>query len=133
GEPADRVAELRLEDELVVASRLDPHQQAVEGGDVDARRVVSALESLDERRPRPGERIEHPPALRDVPLQQRLDELRDELAEVRMEPVNVLRPLALRQLPLGPRELEVEVRVESVLCPRHRTAVRRRGLRSSPS
>ena len=32
-----------------------------------------------------------------------------------MEPVDVLRPLPLRQVALGPREREVDVRVESVL------------------
>ena len=50
-----------------------------------------------------------------VAVEQRLDELRDELAEVGMEPVDVLRPLALRQVALGPRELEVDVGVEGVL------------------
>jgi hypothetical protein len=33
-----------------------------------------------------------------VPFEHRLDELRDELPEVRVEPVNVLRPLALRKI-----------------------------------
>src|SRR2546425_898376 len=36
-----------------------------------------------------------PPALRHVSAEQRLDELRDELPEVRVEAVDVLRPLAL--------------------------------------
>ena len=83
--------------------------------------AVAALERLDERRPGAGERVEHAPARRHVPREQDLDELRDELAEVRVEPVDVLRPLALGQVALGPRELEVDVRVESILRPRHRT------------
>ena len=51
----------------------------------------------------------------DVPPEQRLDELRDELAEVRVEPVDVLRPLALGKLTLRPGELEVDLGVERVL------------------
>ncbi len=37
-----------------------------------------------------------------------------------MQTVDVLRPLALGKLALGPRELEVDVGVESLLRPRHR-------------
>ena len=81
--------------------------------------VVPALERLDERRARAGERVEHAAAARDVAAQQLLDELRDELPEVRMQAVDVLRPLALRQLALGPRELDVELGVEGVLRHRH--------------
>jgi hypothetical protein len=40
----------------------------------------------------------------DVALEQTLHNLRDELPEVRMEAVDVLRPLALRELGFGPRE-----------------------------
>jgi hypothetical protein len=40
-----------------------------------------------------------------------------------VEPVDVLRALAFGQLALGPRELEVDVGVESLLRPRHRTSV----------
>ena len=43
-----------------------------------------------------------------------------------MQPVDVLRPLALGQLALGPRKIEVEPGVESFLRRRHRTVVRRR-------
>ena len=109
------VAELMLEREEVVALGLDPHQQRVKRRDVDAGRVVAALERLHERRPRAGERVEHAAAGRDVALQERLDELRDELAEVRVEPVDVLRALALGQVSLGPGELEVDAVVESCL------------------
>src|SRR4029079_9667724 len=90
---AERVADLALEDELVVSRRLHPHQQAVEGGDMDARRVSAALERLDERRARPRKRIEDASARRDVPGQERLDELRNELPEVGMQPVDGLRPV----------------------------------------
>ena len=84
--------------------------------------VVAALERLHERRPRARERVEHAAAAGDIPLEQRLDELRDELAEVRMEPVDVLRPLALGQLALRPRELEVDAAVERVLSRGHSPA-----------
>ena len=36
-----------------------------------------------------------------------------------MEPVDVLRPLALGQVPLRPGELEVDVRVERILGAGH--------------
>ena len=66
-QPGAGVAELLLERELVVTRGLDPHEQAVEGGDVTADSVAAALERLHERRPRAGERIEHRPARPDVP------------------------------------------------------------------
>ena len=126
-EPAQRVAQLVLEREEVVLGRLDAHQQAVEGGDVDPGRIAPALERLDERRAGAGERVEHVPRARQVPLEQRLDELRDELPEVRVQPVDVLRPLALGQVALRPGEVEVELAVERVLRRSHRPdAVRRR-------
>src|SRR5580765_315419 len=56
---------------------------------------------------------------REITADQRLDELRDELAEVRMEPVDVLRALALGQVALGPRKLEVDLGIEGVLCRGH--------------
>jgi hypothetical protein len=98
---------------------LDPHQQAVERGHVDAGRVVAALERLDEGRSGAGKWVEHATAGRDVPCEHRLHRLRDELAEVRVEPMDVLRALALGQVALGPRELEVEVRVKGVLRRSH--------------
>ena len=107
-EAAQRVAQLVLEREQVVLGRLDAHQQAVEGGDVDAGRATSALERLDERRAGTCERVEHVPRARQVPLEQRLDELRHELPEVRVQPVDVLRPLPLGQVALRPGEVEVE-------------------------
>src|SRR5262245_42025941 len=55
-----------------------------------------------------------------MPLEQRLDELRDELPEVWVQPVDVLRPLALGQVALRPGEIEVELAVESVLRRCHR-------------
>ena len=54
-------------------------------------------------------------AARQVAGEQRLDELRDELAELRMQAVDVFGALALRQVALGPRELEVDLRVELIL------------------
>jgi hypothetical protein len=52
-----------------------------------------------------------------VPVAQDLDQLRGEPAQVRVAPVDVLRPLALGQVALGPRALEVDVSVESLLRP----------------
>ena len=115
-----RVAELLLERERVVAGGLDPHEQAVERGDVPTDRVAAALERLHERRPGARKRVEHRAGRPDVPLQQHLDELRDELSQVRMETVDVLRPLALGQLTLGPREIEIQAGVQSLLRRRHR-------------
>ena len=101
-EPRERVAEVVLEDELVVARRLHAHQQAVERGEVDPGRAEAALERLDERRARAGERVEDGAARGDVAAEELLDELRDELAEVRMKAMDVLRPLPLRELLLRP-------------------------------
>ena len=83
-EPPKRVAQLALEREEVVLRGLHAHEEAVERGHVDAGCVPPALERLDERRPRAGERIEDVPRAREVPLEQRLDELRHELPEVRV-------------------------------------------------
>ena len=58
-----------------------------------------------------------------VTWQQYLDELRNELPEVRVQPVNVLRPLALGQVAFGPGEVEVDIElaVERVLRRSHRS------------
>jgi hypothetical protein len=56
---AEGIPYLRLEDELVVPRRLDAHEQAVERGDVDAGRLVAALQGLHQRRPRAGEGVEY--------------------------------------------------------------------------
>ena len=103
----------------VVLRRLDAHEETVERGDVDAGRVVTRLERLHERRARAAERVEHVPAALDVAVEQHLDELRDELAVVRVKAVDVLRPLALGQRRLRPREVEVQRRVELVLRDGH--------------
>ena len=103
----------------VVCVRLDPHEQAVERSDVHANRVVTRLEGLDERRPGAGERIEDTATGLDVAPEQLLDELWDELAEVRVETVDVLRALALGQLRLGPGQREVEPAVQGLLRGRH--------------
>src|SRR5689334_13092381 len=95
-EPRKCVAQLVLEHERVVLARLHARQEAVERGDVDAGRVEAGLERLHEGRPRAGKRVEHAPARRYVTAEQLLDELRDVLAEIRVEAVDVLRPLALR-------------------------------------
>ena len=127
-QPGASIAQLALEDEEVVAARLHTHEQDVEGGDVDPCRVEPALERLDERRARAGEGIEHAAAAREIAARQHFGELRDELPEVRVQAVHVLRPLALREVALRPRELEVDVGVESVLRRGHRHGrVLRRG------
>ena len=56
---------------------------------------------------------------REVAFEQRLDELGHELPEVRVEPMDVLRPLALGEVTLGPGEVQVQLAVERVLCRRH--------------
>jgi len=100
---------------------LHSHQQRVERCDVHTDRVVSGFERLHERRSRPCEGIEHTAAGTDIAPEQRLDELRDKLAEVRVQPMDVLRPLPLWELGLRPRKLEIvgELRVERGLCRRH--------------
>ena len=64
--------------------------------------------ALHERRAAAGERVEDALAGREVALQERLDELRHVLAEVRVQPVDVLRALVLGQLALAPRQLGVD-------------------------
>ena len=120
-EARERVAQLAFEHERVVLLRLDAHEQAVEGRDVDSDRVVSALECLHERRPRPRERIEHTPPGPHEAAQQLLDELRHVLAEVRVEAVHVLGAQPLRQLALRPRQARVvlEALVERFLGRTH--------------
>ena len=120
------LAQLALEQERVVAPCLHVHQQAVERGDVHPRRVAAALERLRERGSRARERIEHVAARPHVAGEQRLDELRHELAEVGMEPVDVARPLPLRELALRPGELEVQAAVERLLRRGHRLTLSRR-------
>ena len=51
----------------------------------------------------------------DVALEERLDELRHELAEVRVKAVDVLRPLALGEVGLRPRERQVDPAVQRLL------------------
>ena len=51
----------------------------------------------------------------EVAREQHLDELRDELAEVRVEPMDVLRPLPLGKVTLGPGEREIDLGIEGVL------------------
>ena len=70
---------------------------------------------LDERRPGADERVVDTLARREVAAEEHVDELRDELAEIWVEPVDVLRPLGLWQLALGPRQFEVDLCVESFL------------------
>ena len=120
----EEVATQRLE---VVRARLDAGEQRVEAGNVDAGCVVPGLERLHERRARAREGIEHASTGGNVPVEQRLDELRDELAEVRVQAVDVLRPLALRQRRLRPGQLEIVRLVERFLGRGHRTGFRRPG------
>src|SRR6476661_198475 len=112
-------AELLLQHERVVRTGLDVHEQAVEGRDVDAGRIEPALERLHESRPRARERVEHVLAWTEISGEHDLHELRDELAEVRMEPVDVLRPLALREITLGPGERQIDLGIEGFLCRGH--------------
>ena len=76
--------------------RLDACEQAVERRDVAADCGRAERVRLDEGRARPDERVEDAVAGLEVLVQEDLDELRDELAEIRMQRVDVLRPLDLR-------------------------------------
>ena len=105
-------------------------EQSVEPGDVDAGGVVAGLERLHERRPRARERIENASARRDVALEQRLDELRDELAEVGVQAMDVLRPLALGQRGLRPGQLEIVRRRRALPGWPPRVRIRRLGVES---
>ena len=84
-----------------------------------------ALERLDERRARARERIEHATPRGHVTAEELLDELRDVLAEVRVQAVHVLRAHALRQVGLGPREIQVEAVVDLLLGDAHSSCVPR--------
>ncbi len=56
----------------------------------------------------------------EVATEQNLDELRNELAQVGMEAMDVLRSLPLGKIALRPGEIEVELAVEGFLSERHR-------------
>ena len=109
----------------VVRRCLDAHQKGVEGRDVNARCVQPGLERLDERRPRPGKGIEHVVAGLEEAVEERLHELRNELAVIRVEPVDMPRPVALGQLSFRPRKVEVQRRVQLVLRHGHAAGLRR--------
>src|SRR5206468_12024924 len=87
----------------VVDAGLRALEQTIESGDITAGGARAEGVRLDERRARAGERIPDELARRRVALEEDLGELGDELAEIRMEPVDVLRPLPLGQLLFGPR------------------------------
>ena len=127
-EAPQSVSDVALQREGVVRARLDVHQQAVEGRDVDTGRPAAALERLDERRAGAGEGIEHGPRARQVAGQERLHELGHELPQVRMQPVDVLRPLALGEVALRPGEVEIDVAVERFLRRSHLGPVSTRAL-----
>ena len=69
-------------------------------------------------------------ARRHVAAKELLDELRDVLAQVRVQPVHVLRPLALGQVALRPREIEVQAGVQLLLRRSHGRRVRVEGARN---
>ena len=54
-----------------------------------------------------------------MPPEELLDQLRDVLAEIGVEPVNVLCPLAFGQIALRPRQVDVETRVDLLLRGAH--------------
>ena len=108
----DDVGEEQL---AVVLGGLHAGEQDVERRHVAAGRGRSEGVRLDERRPRARERIPDETAPAPVAAEEDFDELGDELAEVRMESVDVLRPLPLGKLRLRPRKLEVDLLVEGRL------------------
>src|SRR4029077_2969076 len=118
-----RRTELALEHKGVVAASFHLHQEAIEGSDVRAGRVEPRLRSLHECPSGARERIEDVLPSNEVALQERLDELRDEFAEIRVEPVDVLRPLALGEVCLRPGEIQVELAIKGVLRRGHGLAV----------
>src|SRR5438045_523968 len=65
--------------------------------------------ALHERRPTTAERIENRLARLEVPGEEDLHELRNKLAQVRMETVDVLCPLAFRKIGFRPRQLRIQV------------------------
>ena len=81
-EARERVPHLALEHERIVRLGLHAHQQAVEGRDVDAGRVQAAFQSLDQRRPGAGERIEHVLARPEVAAEQLLHIIARDLRQV---------------------------------------------------
>src|SRR4051812_17928871 len=95
-------AERELELAQRVPDRLGPTEQAVERRDVTADGGGAEDVRLHERRTRTGEGVVDAIRRREVTFEEDLDQLRDELAEIRMEAVHVLRALDLRKLVLGP-------------------------------
>ena len=119
-ESRERLAEIVLEPERIVRSGLHTHQQAVERRDVDTGGVETALERLDERRSRTGERIEHPPARRHVTAEELLDELRHVFPEIRDAGGGRASCGGARGgHALGPRQVEIEALVDLLLGARH--------------
>ena len=82
-----------------------------------ADRVDPERVGLDERRPRSRERVVDDGSGREAAAKQRLGQLRHELAQVRVQAVDVLRPQPLRQVTLRPRELVVDL-ASSAACVR---------------
>ena len=112
----ERPVEVEPERRQVVPGDLHSHEEAVERRDVGADRVDPERVRLDERRPRPRERVVDDGPGREAAAKQRLGELRHELPEVGVQAMDVLRPHVLRQVALRPRELVVDLGVERRLC-----------------
>ena len=111
----ERPSEGELERREPVLRSLHARKEAVERRDVTADRSQPIDVRLHERRPGARERVVDARSRRKVARDEHLDQLRNELAEVRVERVNVLRPLGLRQRRLRPGELRVDRRVEGLL------------------
>ena len=109
----------------VVHRRLRFGEHAVERRHVTARSPHAERVGFDERRPRAGKRIPDEVAGRAIAPQEDFRELWHELPEIRMQPVHVLRPLALGKVGFRPRELEIDLTVEGGLRA-HGYRVRRR-------
>ena len=117
-------AESELDLAQPMRAGLHTRHQAVERRDVASGRVAAVHVRLDEGRARPAERVVDRLPRPEEPSQEHLDELGDELAEVGMERMHVLRTLLLRQCFLGPRELQVDALVERALrSARHRASL----------
>ena len=81
--------------------------------------AAGAPKAFDSTRvvPEPANGSQHQPPGMPVTAEEDLDELRHVLPEIRMQPVDVLRPLPFGKLRLGPRQLEVDLVVERSLSP----------------
>ena len=108
-EAGERCVQVALDDVRVAPCGLGAGEQHVERADVGPGGGGSEGGGLDERGAAARERVAHDLTRLHVPGEERLDELRHELAEIRMQRVHVTGALVLRELLLGPREVAIDL------------------------